>query len=317
LKLKNSSTSQVRQIGLSLPVVLQGLGLNSVYKSNLSFAEMHSERSVIEFQNVKIITIPATADNFMYLLIDKASFQAAVVDPVEPETILDVIRKENVTLTSILTTHHHWDHAGGNEKMVKLYSAENGDNSAQLAVYGGDDRIGGLTKKVGDKDKIDLGSLTIDCMFTPCHTTGHICYYVPASGANMDKPAVFTGDTLFVAGCGRFFEGTGDQMYTALLDKLGNLPNETLVFCGHEYTVDNLKFSLHVEPSNQVAQEKLGWAQNQRSTRLPTVPSTIGEEKQINPFMRVGLPELLRGTGTTDPISCMTALRNLKNNFKA
>jgi hydroxyacylglutathione hydrolase len=186
-----------------------------------------------------------------------------------------------------------------------------------LEVYGADDRIGGLTKKIGDNSKIDLGSLTITCLYTPCHTTGHICYYVPASNGIMDKPAVFTGDTLFIAGCGRFFEGTGEQMYAALYDKLGNLPNETLVFCGHEYTVANLKFSVQVEPSNAAAQAKLCWAQNKRSTRLPTVPSTIGEEKEINPFMRVGLVDLLRATGTSDPISCMTALRNLKNNFKA
>lgn len=137
-----------------------------------------------------------------------------------------------------------------------------------LQVFGGDDRIGALTNKVKHGDKFTIGDINVECLFTPCHTSGHICYYLTASG---QTPAVFTGDTLFIAGCGRFFEGTAEQMHSALIDKLGNLPDNTKVFCGHEYTLQNLKFAKHVEPDNIDVQEKIKWAEGQRKNNEPTV----------------------------------------------
>ncbi|CAG7699884.1 unnamed protein product [Allacma fusca] len=232
---------------------------------------MHSEIKKVEFPNLSIITIPATQDNFMYLIVDKTSGEATVVDPVEPQRVLQVVNQEQVTLKSVLTTHHHWDHAGGNQKLVDLSVNENGN---RLEVYGGDTRIEALTKPV-------------------------------AQGDIIQKPAVFTGDTLFIAGCGRFFEGTPPQMYDALITKLSSLPDDTLVFCGHEYTVSNLKFALSVEPDNQDVVNKLTWAENQRAGKKPTVPSTIAEEKRINPFMRVNLPSLQQRVGASDSINCM------------
>lgn len=167
---------------------------------------------------------------------------------------------KSVQLKAILTTHHHWDHAGGNEKLVSKYSNP-------LKVYGGDDRIGGLTDKVKQDDQLKVGNLSIRCLFTPCHTTGHICYFIETP----DERAVFTGDTLFSGGCGRFFEGTASQMYDALINKLSKLPDDTNVYCGHEYTLQNLSFGKHVEPTNKDIMKKNISAKAQREEDLPTV----------------------------------------------
>jgi hydroxyacylglutathione hydrolase len=128
---------------------------------------------------------------------------------------------------------------------------------------------------------------------------------------------VFTGDTLFVAGCGRFFEGNATQMHHALLNVLGQLPEETRVYCGHEYTVANLKFSLHVEPDNQATRDKLKWAEEQRSKQQRTIPSSIGQELACNPFMRVNLDKLKMRYNQTDAILCMQEMRKEKDSFKA
>nr|CAD7409598.1 unnamed protein product [Timema poppensis] len=197
------------------------------------------------------------------------------------------------------------DHAGGNESLVKQVSG--------LQVCGGDDRIGALTRKVSHGDQLKVGQLSVRCLFTPCHTSGHICYYVESAG---HAPAVFTGDTLFIAGCGRFFEGTPDQMYKALVETLSELPDETRVFCGHEYTVQNLKFAQHVEPNNQDIKDKMSWAQMKRAKTEPTVPSTIGQEKKINPFVRVLEPQVQNHAGQSDPIATMGFIRREKDNFK-
>ncbi|PIC47414.1 hypothetical protein B9Z55_006783 [Caenorhabditis nigoni] len=151
---------------------------------------------------------------------------------------------------------------------------------------------------------------------TPCHTSGHICYFVSDPSNESEPPVLFTGDTLFIAGCGRFFEGTAPQMDTALNKILKVLPEETLVYPGHEYTVANLKFAAHVEPQNPDVAAKLKWAQEQREKGLFTVPSTIFDEKATNPFMRVVESEEVQKTvETNDPIEGMAKLREMKNNF--
>lgn len=242
----------------------------------------------------------------MYLLIDEKSGQCAAVDPVEPEKLLSAVAEEKVKLSCVLTTHHHWDHAGGNKELI--------EKTGQIPVYGGDERIGELTKKVSHNDEFKMGSLNVKCLFTPCHTSGHICYYV--TGDSVD-PAVFTGDTLFSGGCGRFFEGTPPEMYKALIEILSELPGKTRVFCGHEYTAANLKYAIHAEPDNVDIQNKIKWAEEQRRNNLPTIPSTIDEEKKINPFMRVKYPSVQKHAGLTDPVKVMGFLRNEKDNFKA
>ncbi|KAM4820140.1 hydroxyacylglutathione hydrolase, mitochondrial isoform 3-T3 [Thomomys bottae] len=226
---------------------------------------------------MKVELLPALTDNYMYLLIDEDTREAAIVDPVQPQKVVETVKKHGVKLTTVLTTHHHWDHAGGNEKLVKMEPG--------LKVYGGDDRIGALTHKVTHLTMLQVGSLSVKCLSTPCHTSGHICYFVSKPGGS-EPPAVFTGDTLFVAGCGKFYEGTADEMYKALLEILGRLPPDTRVYCGHEYTINNLKFARHVEPGNTAVQEKLAWAKEKYSVGEPTVPSTLAEEFTYNPFMR-------------------------------
>lgn len=256
---------------------------------------------------IKIQILPALSDNYMYLIADKVSKEAAVVDPVHPQSVLDKVSELNLDLKWVLTTHHHWDHAGGNAKMKEL--------RPDIDILGGDDRIDGLTRKVSHGDTMNIGSLKVKCLFTPCHTTGHICYFVTREDDG--DPVVFTGDTLFLGGCGRFFEGDATQMHRALMVELGSLPEETKVFCGHEYSLQNLKYGRHVEPDNEVIRKKIEWCREQRekSPPLPTVPSTIGEEKSINPFMRVDEPSVRNHTKTTESIETMRALRAEKDHF--
>lgn len=275
---------------------------------NVGSGKFHSTTMKVDYPHMSVKILPALSDNYMYLIVDKISQKAAIVDPVEPKTVVSAVKEAAVNLTTVLTTHHHWDHAGGNKEMVTL--AEN-----PLDVFGGDDRIDALTEKVGHGKKFSIGNLTIECLFTPCHTQGHICYYVTSTDPS-HQPAVFTGDTLFLGGCGRMFEGTAQEMHKALVEILGSLPDNTHVYCGHEYALNNLSFGVVVEPENQVLQNKLLWAKDQRENNLPSVPSTIGEEKQINPFMRVTEAPVQKHAGTSEPVATMAAIRLEKDNFK-
>uniref|UniRef100_A0A2P2JLP1 hydroxyacylglutathione hydrolase n=1 Tax=Rhizophora mucronata TaxID=61149 RepID=A0A2P2JLP1_RHIMU len=200
------------------------------------------------------------------------------------------------------------DHAGGNEKIKQLLPG--------IKVYGGSlDKVLGCTDKVENGDNLCLGPhVNILALHTPCHTKGHISYYV--TGKEGEDPAVFTGDTLFIAGCGKFFEGTAEQMYQSLCVTLGSLPRPTQVYCGHEYTVKNLLFALTIEPGNLKMQQKLSWAQQQRRAGLPTIPSTIEEEMETNPFMRVDLPDLKARVGCQLPVEALQKLRQLKDNWR-
>ncbi|WCJ20117.1 Hydroxyacylglutathione hydrolase cytoplasmic [Euphorbia peplus] len=257
---------------------------------------------------MKIYEIPCLEDNYAYLIVDEASKEAAVVDPVEPDKILEALNQHGGDLKLVLTTHHHWDHAGGNQKMKELFPG--------IQVCGGSlDNVQACTHNLHNGDKLTLGShLTILALHTPCHTNGHISYYVTSHHAQ--NPAVFTGDTLFVAGCGKFFEGTAQQMYQSLCQTLASLPKPTQVYCGHEYTVKNLQFALTVEPDNVKTQQKLSWAQKQRQAGLPTIPSTIEEELETNPFMRADLPELQARVGCDSPVEALRKTRQLKDNWR-
>ena len=214
--------------------------------SNVGFRGYHSEQKLVTASTMRVRILPALSDNYMYLLVDENTKEAAIVDPVDPDCVIKAVEEEGVKLTTILTTHHHWDHAGGNKEMVSKVPG--------LVVIGGDDRIDGVTRKVTHGDDLNVGGIHVSCLFTPCHTTGHICYYVTQDGDKM----VFTGDTLFLGGCGRMFEGTAEQMYHALIGILTKLPPETKVFCGHEYSLQNLGYGNHVEPDNQVELSDLG-----------------------------------------------------------
>ncbi|KAJ3191286.1 hypothetical protein HK101_007915 [Irineochytrium annulatum] len=254
---------------------------------------------------IHVVPVPVLADNYAYLLLtDAGAKQCAAVDPAEPEKLLQAAKKEGWTITSILTTHHHADHAGGNEDFVKLVPG--------TIVYGGDERIGALTNPVQDRKSFQLGKLKVEPMYTICHTSGSVSYYV--TDPESSKKVVFTGDTLFVGGCGRFFEGTPEQMHNSLNKVLGSLPDDTEVYCGHEYTTSNLKFAASVEPHNPDVAAKLAWSQATNCT----VPSTIGAEKKFNPFMRVDNEDVVKATevGKQDPVAVMGKLREMKNNFR-
>nr|XP_022916686.1 hydroxyacylglutathione hydrolase, mitochondrial isoform X1 [Onthophagus taurus] len=285
-------------------VLLLQFSVNSLRYNGLRGT--HSKPSKFTLDKMRVCVLPALTDNYMYLIIDENTNQAAVVDPVEPETVLNAVKEEKVNLTKVLTTHHHWDHAGGNETLIKK-------SKGALQVFGGDHRIGALTNEVKHGDQFAIGDIHVTCLFTPCHTSGHICYYMNSAG---QQPAVFTGDTLFIGGCGRFFEGTAEQMYCSLIEKLSMLPDQTRVFCGHEYTLQNLKFAQHVEPNNKVIEQKIAEAQAKRDNKEPTVPSTIGDEKKINPFMRVTEPSVQQHAGTGDAIETMRLIRKEKDTFK-
>ncbi|KAF7988698.1 hypothetical protein HCN44_001271 [Aphidius gifuensis] len=272
--------------------------------SNMS-TKLHSSRTKIQGQGMNVEILPALGDNFMYLIVDNKTKEAAIVDPVDPELVASAVNESGVNLTKVLTTHHHWDHAGGNKIISEMFK--------NIEIIGGDSRIEAGNHIVQQGDTFDIGNLKVECLATPCHTTGHICYNVTSD--QDDAPAVFTGDTLFIGGCGRFFEGTAQQMYTALVEKLGSLPDKTKVYCGHEYTCKNLQFGLAVEPNNENIMNKFTWAMSEREKKLPTVPSTIGDEKMINPFMRVHEKSVQSHTHTSDPIETMASLRKEKDNF--
>lgn len=257
---------------------------------------------------MKIFEVPCLEDNYAYLIIDEITKEAAAVDPVEAEKVVEAANQHGATLKLVLTTHHHWDHAGGNDKIKQLVPG--------IKVYGGSlDNVRGCTHQLQNGDTLSISSnLNVLALHTPCHTKGHISYYI--TGKDGEDPAVFTGDTLFIAGCGKFFEGTAEQMYQSLCVTLGSLPKPTRVYCGHEYTVKNLQFALTVEPKNTRLQQKLAWANSQRQAGLPTIPSTIEEEMETNPFMRVDLPELQGSIVCQSPVETLQEIRRMKDNWR-
>ncbi|CAN8068536.1 unnamed protein product [Agarophyton chilense] len=279
------------------------------YSSAISRRPATMSATVVPLSSsVDVHVVPILSDNFSYLIHDKATSTAALVDPAEPEKLLQVAEKLDATVTTALTTHHHWDHAGGNEQLSKLVP----DVEIVGSAYESAD---GVTKRLetGCCHQVKGSLLTVSALKTPCHTQGHLCFVTDTY-----KKAVFTGDTLFIGGCGKFFEGTANDMQNSLNSILASLEDDTLVFCGHEYTVSNLLFAVSVEPHNKKTAEKLVWARNQVANETPTVPSTIGDEKQFNPFMRTHCPELAKTVGVADgdPIAVMKALRERKNSFR-
>ncbi len=228
---------------------------------------------------MRVIPVAQLTDNYAYLVIDPSAHKAAVVDCAEAAPVLDAAQQAGVDLVAILPTHHHWDHIGGNEDLLK---------QKRLTVYGyagQAQRIPGCTDEVSEGDTIAVGNLRARIVFIPAHTSGHVAYHFT------QEHAVFTGDTLFAAGCGRLFEGDAAQMM-ASLSKLMALPDDTEVYFGHEYTEKNLRFALTLEPDNAALREKHAWALAQRRRNRPTVPTTIGSEKATNPFLRWRSPEL-------------------------
>ncbi|KAI8583684.1 hypothetical protein K450DRAFT_222282 [Umbelopsis ramanniana AG] len=251
---------------------------------------------------MKIIPIQVLEDNYSYICIDDKTKEAAVIDPVEPIKILNVLSQTGAKLSSVFITHHHYDHSGGN---IELVAKKPG-----LAVYGADARIPEINYVCKDQEEFKLGNLQVTPLHTPCHTKGHVCYSVvdPTTG----EKAVFTGDTLFIGGVGRFLEGDARDMYRILFHVISKLPDDTWIYCGHEYTKTNLKFALTVDPNNEALLSKWAWCQD----KAVTVPSTLGQEKMYNPFLRVNENSLKMAIGKSDPVEVLHSLREMRNSFR-
>uniref|UniRef100_A0A8C5UZM8 Hydroxyacylglutathione hydrolase like n=1 Tax=Microcebus murinus TaxID=30608 RepID=A0A8C5UZM8_MICMU len=203
---------------------------------------------------MKVKVIPVLEDNYMYLVIEEHTREAVAVDVAVPKRLLEIVGREGVSLTTVLTTHHHWDHARGNAELARLRPG--------LAVMGADERICALTRRLAHGEELRFGAIHVRCLQTPGHTSGHMSYFLWEDECP-DPPALFSGDALSVAGCGWCLEGTALQMYQSLAETLGTLPPETKVFCGHEHTLSNLEFAQKVEPCNDHVQAKLCWAKVQ------------------------------------------------------
>ena len=256
-----------------------------------------------------VLTVPAFKDNYLWIIHD--GVHAAVVDPGDAEPILAALQENGLTLTAILLTHHHADHIGGVTRLLEL---------SNVPVFGPrNEAIAAVNRPLGEGDRVQVPGLALELavLDVPGHTNGHIAYVRDDGKARW----LFCGDTLFGGGCGRLFEGTPAQM-AASLAKLAALPDDTLVYCAHEYTLSNLRFAEALEPENRALQMRVAHDSQLRGTHLPTIPSTIGIEKATNPFLRTGEPAIVdslvvagRVDPGADPVTVFAALRAWKNVF--
>jgi len=251
-----------------------------------------------------ITQIPVLTDNYIYLINDPVSGETAVIDPALAQPVLDVLEKKGWRLTYILNTHHHWDHVGGNLELKQKTGCK------IIAAQADRGRIPGIDRGVGEDDVISLGQHQARVISTPGHTRGHIVYHFAEDGA------LFCGDTLFVMGCGRLFEGTPEQMWNSL-QKLKALPPSTRIYCTHEYTQTNGRFALSVEPDNRQLQEKMIEVKQLRAENKSTVPSTIEQEIATNPFFRADSISIQKTLGleSQSPVRVFTELRKRKDSF--
>jgi hydroxyacylglutathione hydrolase len=249
---------------------------------------------------LKIEIIPCLKDNYAYLL--SGDGLCAVVDPSEAAPIEAALSERGLKLTHILNTHHHWDHSGGNRELKDRFGAE---------VVGPEkdrSRIPAIDTGVDETTGWRFGDHAVRILEVPAHTRGAIAFVFDG--------AVFTGDTMFAMGCGRLFEGTPDMMVTSL-SKIAGLPDDTAVYCGHEYTLSNGRFALTLEPGNSDLSERMVQVDAARAANRPTVPSTIGLEKKTNPFLRTRSPEIRASLKmeTEDDVSVFAEIRRRKDNF--
>ena len=254
--------------------------------------------------NMRVIALKAFKDNYIWAIVNDTQRSFSCIDPGDATPVLNFAKQHQLNLKNILITHHHDDHAAGIADLLAHYPEAN--------VYGpSDPRLPLIQHTVYDNNLITIDQLRFKVLSIPGHTRTHIAYEEPANAW------LFCGDTLFSAGCGRVFDGTIEQLHHSI-QQLKQLPDQTKIYCGHEYTAQNLDFAAHVEPQNQHIQSYI----NELSYHAPacTLPSTIGLEKNINPFMRTHEPSVQQfvhanGEHATESLAIFKRLRTLKNHF--
>ena len=222
---------------------------------------------------LEIVRIPVLSDNYVWLVHDPASFETMVVDPAVAEPVLAEADARGWPNTAIWNTHWLPDHSGGNADIKAKTGCE------IIAPAAERERIPTADRLVADGDRVLLGAHVADVWAVPAHTAGHIAYHFAGDGV------IFVGDTLFAMGCGRLFEGTADQMF-ANMQRLATLDDTTRVYCAHEYTLSNARFAVTVDPDNRALAERLSAVETARAQGMATVPTTIGDERATNPFLR-------------------------------
>ncbi len=239
---------------------------------------------------MKVEIIPCLKDNYSYLIIDEKNNSACVIDPGEATPIVSFLENKNIKLKYILNTHHHFDHIGGNKDLKEKFG------STVIGYKDDSHRIPEIDILLENNQIWKAGNFTAKVIHIPGHTIGHICFYF------FQEKIVFTGDTLFSLGCGRIFEGTYQQMFESL-NKIKSLPEETKIYCGHEYTLNNSKFCIKYDSKNLNLKQKIKKIKKQINDGLPTIPTTIRDELECNIFLR------------TNDLQSFLKLRDLKDNF--
>lgn len=257
---------------------------------------------------MQVYRLNALFDNYIFLLHDSATQTAGVVDPAEAEPVLSKLKELGAELVAIFNTHHHGDHVGGNACLLKHFP--------KAVVYGGSEdqgRIPGQQAFLQEGDRVEFAGRTAEVLFVPGHTRAHIAYYFPPANSNQ-VGELFCGDTLFAGGCGRLFEGTPQQMVNSL-SKIRALPDQTHIWCAHEYTLKNLQFAMTVDSHNLNLQNRFAQVKAARQQQEATVPSILGVEKQTNPFLRWDQPALQSAVKSQDPVQTFARIRGMKDRF--
>jgi hydroxyacylglutathione hydrolase len=250
-----------------------------------------------------VTLVPCLSDNYAYVLRDPATGECAVVDPSEAEPVLAALAAMGARPTTVLNTHHHLDHVGGNEALAAAFPG------LRVIAHASDQgRVPAQTAAVADGDRVMLGRTALRVLHVPGHTLGAVTY--------ASDDAAFTGDTLFLGGCGRLFEGDAAMMYASLQRIAEALDPATRVFCGHEYTANNLRFIAALEPDNAAVRDALADAERLRASDRPTVPKSLRDELRLNPFLRCDDPAVAAAVGVRgDPVAVFAALRARRNNW--
>ena len=253
---------------------------------------------------MEITPIPCLTDNYAYIIYDDSSKISGVVDPSEAKPIISFLKRKNIKLNYILNTHHHFDHIGGNIELKKKYNAK------IIGFIGDKHRIPGIDISLENNEIWNFGKINLKVLHTPGHTLGHICFFFE------NEKIAFTGDTLFSLGCGKIFEGNYKQMLDSI-NKIKNLPKDTMIYCGHEYTYKNAEFCMKYDKNNPLLKKKFEDIKKLRSMNLPTIPSCLEDELKLNIFLRCDKNDLKINLNmkNQEDFKVFKKVRDLKDNF--